>query len=478
MGGPRADPKFVNGSHKVFTFHGTLDLGALQWSVNFLVSRQQILSAHVVEGRVGPQFVFADSKVPLDTIDLSTRGTKNKIAEAKRLASELVWRKFPIEGPWLRVFAIKLTEKKHIIGFVIHHFIADAISVRIAAAELLVAYSAFASGQVPQFADLPVQYADYVNAVNLWLRQGFARGHEDFWRLRLHDAPATVLPPDKPVRPDDQGYEVTYACRLTNKLVAAIRRFTKSNSIAMITLILVALTLSLSKHTGSNDIVVQTCVSGRTDRRLAGLVGAFFDTVALRFNVPKVGTLAAFLKSVRRVVLEGYAHQDFSYNLVKPFLSEMGASGISPFLNFLNHFDPNGATPSRVVKSLELLPSPRVLRYAKEVPNLNMTLVHDNTGLKLRIDYFDMQYEADTIQCFCRSLVRVLEQIVENPARPVSIIFTEKLRRRTSGCEVPRTEPGKSARSGLPLAAPVPLPNDQGPRRGQGNNTADKQRLR
>lgn len=420
MGCDEADPTFVNATHRVVRFSGKFSLEALQSSVDSITARHRILRAHIVKCPNGPCFTFDSPPVKVEAVDISHEQPRGRIAHARRLASEIVWRPFLAGRPWLRVFAIRLSPGQHIIGFVIHHFVADAQSIGIATAELFLGHAAFVAGSSPRLPKLPIQYVDYVVGMNRWLQSDRVRVHEDYWRRTLDGAPPTRLPCDWNLAGHEKGRESSYSASLPDCLVKVIRQSTKYNSIAMLVLVLSAMATAISLQNKSDDIVIQTRLSGRIDPRLAGVIGAFFDTIAVRLAVPPSGTLAEVLESSRKALMKGLSHQVFSYHLVKRMLAEIGASEVSPVLNFFNYYDglPNKNVSN--IRRFDLLPNPPCARQADEHSSLFLRVVHDADGVNVTVDYLDRRYRRETIERFVKDFVKVLRAAVAEPSTPLS----------------------------------------------------------
>ncbi|MDR2281280.1 MAG: amino acid adenylation domain-containing protein, partial [Gordonia sp. (in: high G+C Gram-positive bacteria)] len=107
----------------------------------------------------------------------------------------------------IRARLVSIGRDQHILAIVAHHIVADGESLGPLVSDLLTAYGARAQGQAPDFAPLPVQFAD----VALWERAvlgdpadegSIIAGQLDHWRTTLAGLPAvTDLPSDRP-RPE------------------------------------------------------------------------------------------------------------------------------------------------------------------------------------------------------------------------------------------------------------------------------------
>ena len=72
-------------------------------------------------------------------------------------------------GPLVRVVAVRRAPGVHILVFVLHHIIADNLSLGLFAREMAEVYRAFSARSVPILAPLPWQYVDFAIAEARWL---------------------------------------------------------------------------------------------------------------------------------------------------------------------------------------------------------------------------------------------------------------------------------------------------------------------
>ncbi|WP_435260646.1 condensation domain-containing protein, partial [Streptomyces sp. 1222.5] len=190
---------------------GRVDTDALRRALTDVVVRHEALRTvfRVEDGEAYQLVLPADGvDVPLpvvpateDTLAGLLAGESAKVFD---LAAEL-----PVRAALLR-----LSAEEHVLVVVTHHIASDGWSNAPFFNDLATAYAARTEGAAPQWAPLPVQYADYT----LWQQRLLADEQHpqlDFWRETLADLPEeATLPADRP-RPavaSYQGATLTLSC--------------------------------------------------------------------------------------------------------------------------------------------------------------------------------------------------------------------------------------------------------------------------
>jgi hypothetical protein len=435
MVGNRSGPRFACGPHLVVRVGGPLDIEVLTQSLRLLARRQSILRARVVDRGGGPCFAYETSEAIVPTfVDLSVMPgiTEERV---RQVASELVWRPFDLAADaWFRAFVIRLAAADHLFGFVIHHFIADIYSVTIAAHELFAIYSAQVLGRTAALPSLPIQYHDYVLAVNEWLDTDNVRVLEAFWRERLRVAPTMRIPPDVEVGPDTLGREKIVWFDLPDALTEKLRVVTNCNPVSIHVHLAAALSATLAHVNGSTDILTFHRVSGRSVPALRDLIGAFFDSMALRVAIDREGSFAQCVERTRQSFYESYAGSLYPFAMLKRLLPQVGASGIAPLVNFndtygereLSGLEVRGTTgPLLSLGKFALSSHPVEVRLARDHPGFYLEIQHTARGINGRLDYFESQYFPETIERFIDVFARLLESGLAHPGVPMQALLAK-----------------------------------------------------
>uniref|UniRef100_UPI000564CD5E condensation domain-containing protein n=1 Tax=Streptomyces exfoliatus TaxID=1905 RepID=UPI000564CD5E len=236
--------------------------------------------------------------------------------------------------PALRVRLLTGPDQAQAVLLAMHYLAVDEWSVVPLLRDLTTAYAARAAGRAPDWEPLPVTYADYTH----WAREVLgdlddpdSRGGRQlaYWRRTLREAPRELaLPADVPDPGTDgsagRGAAGVVEFALDERLHADVDRLARATGTSMFMVLHSALAALLTAHGAGTDLPVGTMVAGRTDDRLADLVGCFFQTVVLRTDTAGDPTFAELLARVRETTLGALDRQDV------PFDAVVRAAGLRP----------------------------------------------------------------------------------------------------------------------------------------------------
>ncbi|WP_330241204.1 non-ribosomal peptide synthetase [Streptomyces sp. NBC_00525] len=220
-------------------------------------------------------------------------------------------------GPLIRGSLVQDGDDSHTLVLVLHHIVADGLSLRILVRELGALYTAFSRGEPDPLPLPPVQYTDYAH----WQQERLAgAGHAAqarYWRTALAGAPALCdLPTDRsrPARPDYAGGLVDLT--LAPRLAARVREFSARHGVTPFTTLLASWAATLTRLSGQTEVVIGTPVAGRDDARTEDLIGFFVNMLPLRLDTSTTPTLGDWLNHVRDRVVAAQTHQDLPFDRI------------------------------------------------------------------------------------------------------------------------------------------------------------------
>ncbi|MFW2236808.1 amino acid adenylation domain-containing protein [Rhodococcus opacus] len=398
---------------------GDFDENAARLALSDVLGRHPVLRTVFPETEHGPvQDVAATS---VDLVSLNPNELPDFIARGFDLTAE----------PPTRVGLFTHEPGRHTLAVVVHHIAVDGLSIAPLVRDVATAYEARSNGRSPDWAPLPVGYADYAR----WQREllgdsanpdSLARRQLDYWTTTLADAPTLLsLPTDRPRLVGDTSsagqVRFTVSAELHQKLETLARE--KNSTTFMV--LHAALVVLLYKLTGSDDIVVGTPTSGRTDPALDDVVGMFVGTVPLRNRVNPRGSFAELLASVQSTDLAAFANSDVPFDMIVDAVTPARSGGHHPLFQVMLAFE-NFTEPFPELPGIDIQPreiSLGVSRFDLEVS------VHerrsgdgDADGLVGSMTFPEALFDRDTVRQWGARLLRVLTALTDEPETAVGAI--------------------------------------------------------
>ncbi|MFE7076904.1 amino acid adenylation domain-containing protein [Streptomyces sp. NPDC057620] len=295
---------------------GTLDRPALHRALADVVARHESLRTLIhTDGQEPYQAVLApgDARPDLPATRLPAADLPGALRTAARGPFDLAH-----EIP-LRADLFQCAEDRHTLLLTVHHIAADGWSMGPLAQDLAGAYAARTAGRAPNWAPLPVQYADYTPWQHDLLGstgdpRSLATEQLAYWKGVMAGVPEeTVLPVDRPRPAVPTGRGATVPFQLPPATTAALSRLAGTSSTSTFMVLHAALTTLLHRVGAGDDITIGTPVAGRTDEALDPVVGFFVNTLALRTDAGADPTFGELLARVRDTDLGAYAHQELPF---------------------------------------------------------------------------------------------------------------------------------------------------------------------
>ena len=302
-----------------YLIEGDLDVEALKQAFASLIDRHESLrtSFVVVEGEAKQKI---DSAIGFDINLIDLCADENREERAMKLARGETQLPFDLQrGPLIRTKLIKLEEAKYLFLLTIHHIISDAWSMRVMVNDLLTFYDCHSKGTDSPLKPLRIQYKDYA----AWEKQQLAgerlEEHRQYWLTNLGgELPTLNMPTDYP-RPAVQTFNGdAYAFLIDEDLTAGLYSLGKATASSLFMCLLASIYALLYRHTGQQDIIVASPITGRDSEDLEDQIGFYLNTLALRVMVSGGDSARALIRKVKLTTLHAFQHQIYPFDwLVK-----------------------------------------------------------------------------------------------------------------------------------------------------------------
>ncbi|WP_327132148.1 amino acid adenylation domain-containing protein [Streptomyces sp. NBC_01343] len=299
-------------------------------------------------------------------------------------------------------------------------------------ADLSAAYAARLAGRAPDWAPLPLQYADYT----LWQEQ--VLGAEDdpesvlgrqsaYWTSLLDGLPVELeYPTDRP-RPavSSQRGGAALELDLGTELHARMAELARTTGTTLTMVAHAALATLLTRLGAGTDIPIGTPVAGRTDEALDHLIGFFINTLVLRTDTSADPTFTQLLGRVRDTSLAAYSHQDIPFDRIVEALNPPRSTTRHPLFQIMLEVGTETG-PELDLPGVAVTGGTVNLDGAKFDLSLNLRASSREDGrpgpLRAFVGYAADLFDAGTVRTLVRRLVRVLEAVTADPATPIGAI--------------------------------------------------------
>ncbi len=410
----------------VLQLQGTLNISALEKSLNALVARHEAFRTHFAlkadandEQQQPTQVISLPTAARLNVEDL--RIAADPQSAASHRIHDLTQTPFDLTQPLLRTALLQVETNSYLLVLTTHHIISDRWSVMVFLREMTVLYRAFSQGQTSPLPPLKIQYADWA----VWQRQQL-QGEQlqqqiDYWKAQLSgELPVLELPVDRPYGPvaTYQGSQVPFALSL--ELSEKLKALSGTYQVTLFTLLLTTCKVLLHRYTDNDDIIVGSDVANRDRTETEGLIGLLVNTLVFRSDLSNNPRFCDLLHQVRETVLSGLAHKDLPFEkLVEVINPERQLSQMMPLFQVKLDLQQVDVKPMQL-DGLTLSRYPLAETQAKY--ELRFNLQDTPQGISGQVEYNSDLFDEKTISGLIEHFTTLLSGLVLNPEQPLSAL--------------------------------------------------------
>jgi amino acid adenylation domain-containing protein len=303
---------------------------------------------------------------------------------------------------------------------VIHHIVADGWSFRIMFDELSADYEAISRGGGPVAAEPPIQYVDFAIWQVEHAEEGGYTAAERFWRAELADASSALpLPTDAPYPARQVFAGQAVSTTIDGGLADQLRQLATGQGTTLFAVLLTAYSVVLARLTGSDDLLIAVPMAARVKRETESVVGLFMNTVVIRVQIDRDGTLGELLRSVHAATVRAMEHQDLPFARVVELVKPNRDPARLPLVQVMFAMEKSWAVPDRG----GLRWRPKLMENGTAKFEIELTVTDAPAGPQVRITYNTALFESATAERLARNLLTALARMAATPTAKTSDLF-------------------------------------------------------
>jgi surfactin family lipopeptide synthetase A len=398
-----------------FRLSGSLNIDALQKSINEIVNRHDILrTSYLLDDENIVQVVAPSSSVKIPVVNIEGQNQKRQQLNLEDRLHEEARRPFNLsKGPIFRAVVYRLSGIEHILFFVVHHIAFDGWSFRIFLSELSEVYTASIENRPASLPDLSIQYADFAFWHQQWLQRGAIRKQMDYWLAKLGgELPILNMPADFPRPPHQSLNGSIERMHIEHELIEQLTAVGRLENATLYMVLLAAFTVLLHRYTGQRDLLLGTPIANRNHKQTEGIIGLLANTLVLRTTIEDRPSFQRLLQTVRDACLEAFAHPDAPFERLVEELNPERDLSITPVFQVMFSFQTVEGLPDSM-SGIAITPVDVTLSVART--DLSLWITQRKKGLDLGLEYCTHLFRRDTVVRLLANYKILLESIAAIP---------------------------------------------------------------
>ncbi|MFD5090053.1 amino acid adenylation domain-containing protein [Amycolatopsis thailandensis] len=290
--------------------HGDVDVDLLVVALRRALAEAETYRLRFrLENGTPRQYLDASMEHRIHVADLGASANPREAAE-KWMAADLDRPVDLLAGPPSAHAVFRLGPDRVVWYQRAHHLVLDGTSLSVFAARVADVYTALASGREPENGVLK-PLSVLLDADRAYRESADPERDRRFWLDALAGLPDPGGPgPDLPSRP------VLWIEEIDADEAAGLRAAARRLRTSFAGLALSAAALYRQRTTGDRDVVLGLPVGGRTSVRELGIPGMTSNVVPLRLEIPRDGTVGAFVRHTSSAVIDCLRHQRYPYGQI------------------------------------------------------------------------------------------------------------------------------------------------------------------
>lgn len=400
---------------------GPMQLEAFDRAFQEIVRRQPALRTAIRPSAAGG---FEQSLVDsvafslLPAEDLSTLAADAREAALKERIEALASQHFALDqAPLFKARLFRLADDHHVLFFMTHHVVWDGWSFDLLYDEMNAHYQAFVEGRPSPLPPLALTYGDFAEWHARWLESDELHEQLGFWRKQFIDHPVRTPLTDMARLPGAAREGATEFMHFETGEADRVRDIAKRTGSTLSIVALSVYAALVSQLLRDPAPTIGLPVRGRPSPDLDPIMGFFNNMLPVRLKVDTSLSWIDWIRQVRAMVVEAFAHQDVPFERIAHAL-EADQPGVHARLyqcmfsfqdarNRPDHWGPLAHERIRV-------------KHKGATEDINLWLVEIPTGIEGGIQYDTQLYLPGTARSLRDRFMALLQAVASAPEQPVA----------------------------------------------------------
>jgi len=389
-------------------------------TINKIVDRHESIRTVFKNIKGEPQqVIYPELNINIPVIDLSANDEKSIDNEVTKLATNEARAPFNLAtGPLFRVKILTISNVEHIVLITMHHIISDGWSMGILVGEITSIYSSFLSNKPDELSELEIQYADYSEWQNEYLKGEVLNEQLDYWKKKLGNSNSLLeLPTDRSRQAIYTNNGSSYHGTISGVVINGLRKLCNNENSTLFMSLVAAFNVLLYRYSGQKDINIGTPIANRTNKDIEKIIGLFINTLVLRTDLSANPTFRDLLKQVRTNNLEAFEHQDLPFEMLVDAIQPERNMSYAPLFQVMIILQNN---PIQATQLSELEISMVPVDMGTSTSDITFSLSTGPDGANCSIEYNTDLFDESTISRMFNDFSNLIANIIKEPDKRIS----------------------------------------------------------
>lgn len=321
-----------------FKINKWLNRVVLQNAINYIVLRHEALRTGICkQNNALKQVVDPSLMLTIQYWDLLKFESDEKEKEVLKRMQLEARKPFQLFIPGLfRISLYRVEQDIFYLLLVLHHSIADGISVEILIREIFTVYEQILNSRDVNLPLLKYQFADIVAWQSEKFHADLIREHTEYWKQKLHGVGTSVHFERNQKKTNERTFDgKAVFLDIERHDLNSITEQCKKNKVSTYCLLMSAFALLIHYHSGYSDFLIGIPTANRDEKEIWPVIGYFSNTVVIRINFNAINSIESLLLHVQKSINDALSYQSLPISKIVEILNPKRTEDFGTIFQFM-----------------------------------------------------------------------------------------------------------------------------------------------